>query len=73
VPADWVVLEANMFFVLTSNTDCFKLRSLLSKEIEKYIADPKAVNQDLSVIIDEWGERFREDAPLIDKGGDEEN
>ncbi len=73
VPADWIVLEANMFFVLTTNTDCFKLRNLLSKEIEQYISDPKNVNKDITDIINAWGERFREDAPLIDTQGDEEN
>ena len=65
VPADWIPLDANMFFVLTTNTDCFKLKDILSKEISRSIADDKQVQSDLIHVIDVWGERFRENAPLL--------
>ena len=77
VPADWVALDANMFFVLTTNTDCFKLKEVLSREISASLADEKQIRSDLINVINEWGERFRENEPLMadtwgEKGEDSE-
>ena len=67
VSSDMVLLDANMFFVLTANTDCFRLRGILSSALDEYLKDPSRVNEIVRAEIDNWGERFREDEELTVK------
>ena len=53
------LMNAAMFMVLTRATDCYKLNSLLGKEIKEYNADASHANRVLMNVIDTWGERFR--------------
>ena len=64
VAADHVILDAGMYFVLTTNTDCYKLKNLLSKKLAEYVADKSAVEKKLRQDIDSWGNRFRQDEKL---------
>ncbi|MBQ4472092.1 MAG: transporter substrate-binding domain-containing protein [Alphaproteobacteria bacterium] len=64
VSGDIVMLDANMFFVLTTNTDCFRLRDMLSSELSEYVKDQSHINDIIRTEIDNWGERFREDKEL---------
>ena len=66
------LLDASLFFVLSSNTSCIKLRNLLSDEIKAYTAEGNGVAEVMSG-VDEWGERFRYDAGLLPEEVKEEN
>lgn len=64
VSSSKVLFDAAMFMVLTRATDCFKLRDMLGKEIANYNSDSNRVDKQLRKVIDDWGERFRENAKL---------
>ena len=61
VPADIILSDATMFFVLTTNTDCYKLRNILSDELTEYVKDEQHILDIIHEEIDQWGDRFRED------------
>jgi len=67
------ISQAALFMVLTSATDCWKLKDLLGKAIEKYVADPQKVDRNVRKIIDEWGERFREEPGMLEMSQKSEN
>lgn len=58
------LMKASMFMVLTRATDCYKLNSLIGKELEAYNANTSHANQELMKVINDWGERFR-DSPSL--------
>ena len=60
IPAEKGMFDATMFMVLTRATDCFKLKDMLGEAVEEYTAVPGKVDKKLRKIIDDWGERFRE-------------
>ena len=64
LPAEKGIFESAMFMVLTRNTDCIKLRKMLGEAITEYQKNPKATDQLVRRVIDEWGERFRGNAGM---------
>ena len=55
---------ANLFFVLSSNSSCVKLRDLLSKEVQNYV-DSDVAEAEVREAVDNWGEEFRNEEGMF--------
>lgn len=64
ISSDKGMFDATMFMVLTRATDCFKLRDILGQALEEYNSDPTRADRQIRKVIDDWGERFRNDPKL---------
>ena len=67
IPSSHVLLNSNLFFVFTTNSDCRELSQKFSKELEG--DDFSAPEMELLVkkLIDDWGERFRDSPRLLEE------
>ena len=72
VSAKVSILDASLFFVLSSNTDCVKLAKILSEEVVAYTHEGSSRDEVMKV-VDDWGERFRYDEGLLPEEKPEEN
>lgn len=57
--------SATLFFALSKNSPCFKLKDTLSNALRANNFTQQTLNDDIQKLIDDWGERFRSDEVLI--------
>ena len=71
IPATQVLLDANLFFVFTTNSDCWKLKEKFSKSLQEDDFSSAKIEEMARTLIDEWGEKFRNEPGLIEEETDE--
>ena len=71
VPASFVLLDSTLFFVFTTNSDCWKLKERFSKALQGEDFSAPKVEEMARQLVDEWGERFREQPGLTEKTSEE--
>lgn len=65
VSAKQVLLEASMYMVITRATDCLKLQKIFSDGLKEFYKNPQVPNRMVRKVIDDWGQRFKENEPLV--------
>ncbi len=71
VPASQVLLDSNLFFVFTTNSDCWKLKEKFSTILQEEDFSAPHVEEIVHQLIDEWGEKFRDTPGLIEETEEE--
>lgn len=67
VPASQVLLDSNLFFVFTTNSDCWKLKEKFSEALQEEEFSTPQIEEMVLKLIDEWGEKFRNEPGLIEE------
>ena len=73
VPGSQVLDNSNLFFVFSSNSDCRKLREKFSEILESDTLSASEIDTTIRRVIDNWGERFRDEKGLLDEDDEEES
>lgn len=64
VPASQVLLDSNLFFVFTTNSDCQKLKEKFSSALREEDFSAPQMEEMVHILINEWGEKFRDETGL---------
>ena len=67
VSASQVLLDSNLFFVFTTNSDCWKLKEKFSEALNEEDFSAPQMEEMVHGLIDEWGEKFRDEPGLIEE------
>ena len=67
IPASQVLLDSNLFFVFTTNSDCWKLKEKFSEALQEEDFSAPKIEEMTRKLIDEWGEKFRDEPGLIEE------
>lgn len=67
VSGSTVLFDPTLFFVFTTNSDCWKLKEKFSKALRDEDLSPARIEEMARNLIDEWGEKFRDDPGLLEK------
>ena len=62
-----VLLDSNLFFVFTTNSDCRELSEKFSQELQNDEFSGPKMELLVKDLIDDWGERFREIPSLLEE------
>ncbi len=62
-----VLLDSNLFFVFTTNSDCRELSEKFSQELQNDEFSSPKMELLVKDLIDDWGERFRESPSLLEE------
>ena len=67
VSSSQVLLDSNLFFVFTTNSDCWKLKEKFSKALQDDDFSAPKIQEMAHELIDQWGEKFRDQPGLIEE------
>ena len=67
VSASQVLLDSTLFFVFTTNSDCWKLKEQFSETLKEEDFSLPKIQEMTQQLIDEWGEKFRDQPGLIEE------
>lgn len=67
VSGSTALFDPTLFFVFTTNSDCWKLKEKFSKALRDEDLSPARIEEMTRNLIDEWGEKFRDDPGLLDE------
>ena len=67
VHSSQVLLDSNLFFVFTTNSDCRELSERISQELQKDDYSGPKMELLAKDLIDDWGERFRGSPSLLEE------
>ncbi|MGN0919887.1 MAG: substrate-binding periplasmic protein [Alphaproteobacteria bacterium] len=68
-----VLLDSNLFFVFTTNSDCWKLKEKFAAALQEEDFSAPKIEEMAHQLIDEWGEKFRDEPGLIEETTEEKN
>ena len=70
IPASIALDGSNLFFVFTTNSDCWKLKEKFSEALQSDDFSEPKIEEMARQLIDEWGEKFRDAPGLIEEEQD---
>lgn len=73
VHSSQVLLNSNLFFVFTTNSDCRELNEKFSQELQNDEFSTPKMELLAKDLIDDWGERFRESPSLLEEEQDKQD
>ena len=66
VPASQILLDSNLFFVFTTNSECWKLKEKFAEALQGEDFSAPKVSEMAYQLIDIWGEKFRDAKGLLE-------
>ena len=72
IPSSQVLLSSNLFFVFTKNSNCRKLKEKLAEALQGDEFSTAEMDIMVRSLINDWGERFREEPGLLEEEKEEE-
>ena len=72
VPASQILLDSTLFFVFTTNSDCFKLKQKFAEALKSEDLSAPKVSEMAYQLVDEWGEKFRDQKGLLETEEEED-
>ena len=73
VSAQRVLFDPTLFFAFTTNSDCWKLKDKFSEILRSDEFSPAKIEEMTRNLIDEWGEKFRNEPGMIEEESTDKN